>query len=136
MNQENMSKDQKEVIDVIDRMTSALQDKDIEGIMSTYETNAIIVFEPEKPVSDPAAQRQMFNQMTAMNPRYESTGQEVFVNGDIAVHFTPWSMTGMAPDGTEIKQSGLSVAVLRRQPDGNWLMIFDNPHGQHLMINQ
>ncbi len=136
MNQENMSKDQKEVIDVIDRMTSSLQEKDIEGVMSTYETNAIIVFEPEKPVSDPAAQRQMFNQMFAMNPRYESTGQEVFVNGDIAFHFTPWSMTGMAPDGTEIKQSGLSVVVLRKQPDRNWLMIFDNPHGQYLMINQ
>ena len=136
MNQENMSKDQKDVIDVIDGMTSALQDKDIEGIMSAYETNAIIVFEPEKPVSNPAAQRQIFNQMIAMDPRYESTGQEVFVNGDIAFHFTPWAMTGMAPDGTEIKQSGLSVAVLRKQPDGNWLMIFDNPHGQHLMINQ
>jgi len=136
MNQGNMSNDQKEVLDVIDRMTSALNDKDIEGIMSTYETNAIILFEPEKPVSDPAAQRQLFNQMLALNPKMEYNGHEVFVNGDIALHFTPWSMTGMAPDGTEIKQSGLSVVVLRKQPDRNWLMIFDNPHGQYLMTNQ
>ncbi len=55
------------------------------------------------------------------------------VQGDIAVHFAPWTMTGTAPDGTEIKQTGLSVAVLRKQADGNWLMVIDNPHGQHLM---
>jgi ketosteroid isomerase-like protein len=42
-------------------------------------------------------------------------------------------MTGTAPDGTPIRQSGLSVAVLRKQADGKWLMVFDNPFGQHLL---
>jgi ketosteroid isomerase-like protein len=49
------------------------------------------------------------------------------------MHFAPWTMTGKTPDGHEIKQSGLSVVVLRKQGNGKWLMVFDNPFGQHLM---
>lgn len=32
-----------------------------------------------------------------------------------------------------METGGLSVAVLRKQPDGKWLLVFDNPFGgQHL----
>lgn len=114
-------------------MTAAFHKKDIGRVMASYEKKAIVVFEPENPVSDPEAIRQGFFGFFAVNPTFEYAGHEVFVNGDIAIHFAPWTMTGKSPDGVDIKQSGLSVAVLRRQPDGKWLMLFDNPFGQHLL---
>ena len=119
-------------------MTFAFHNKDIEGVMASYEKKAVIVFEPEKPVSDPEAIRQGFFGFFAVNPKFEYSGHEVFVNGELAIHFAPWQMTGKTPDGAEIKQSGLSVAVLRKQPNGKWLMVFDNPFGQHLLesVNQ
>lgn len=40
------------------------------------------------------------------------SGHEVFVAGKTAMHLALCEMTGTAPDGTEIGQSGLSVAVL------------------------
>ena len=42
-------------------------------------------------------------------------------------------MTAKSPEGNEIKQNGLSIAVLRKQEDGEWLMIIDNPHGSFLL---
>jgi hypothetical protein len=42
-------------------------------------------------------------------------------------------MTGTAPDGSAIEQGGLSVALLRRQPDGRWLMVVDDPFGDELL---
>jgi ketosteroid isomerase-like protein len=38
-------------------------------------------------------------------------------------------MTGVAPDGSAIAGGGLSVAVLRRQAGGKWLIVIDNPFG-------
>lgn len=32
-----------------------------------------------------------------------------------------------------IEQNGFSVVVLRRQADGRWLMVIDNPFGDHLV---
>ena len=122
-----------EVMAIIDGMTTAFHRGDLDGVMSSYEDEATVVFEPENPVSDPAVMRETFQQWFRLNPQFEYSGHEVVVAGDIAVHFAPWRMNGTAPDGTEVEQSGLSVAVLRRQLDGRWLMVIDNPHGQQLL---
>jgi ketosteroid isomerase-like protein len=68
-----------------------------------------------------------------MNPIFTYSGHEVYISGDIATHIAPWTMVGEMPDGSKIEQSGLSIAVLRKQADGNWLMIQDNPNGAFLM---
>lgn len=52
--------------------------------------------------------------------------------GNVALHLAPWTMTGTLPDGTPVSQTGLSVAVMRRQPDGAWRMVIDHPYGDHL----
>lgn len=128
-----MSTEQKKVLAVIENMTNSFHSGDIEGVMASYEKSATVVFEPTKPISDLTTIREMFKGAFSINPKFSYSGHEVFISGDIAVHHAPWTMVGKAPDGTEIKQSGLSVAVLRRQSDGNWLMVIDNPHGQFLM---
>ncbi len=128
-----MKVEQQNVLNTIKRMTTAFQNKNIDKVMSCYEPNAVVVFEPESPVSDATVLREMFTGMSMANPVFTYKGHEVFINGNIATHIAPWKMKAKSPDGTEINQSGLSVAVLRKQKDGNWLMIFDNPHGQFLM---
>ena len=114
-------------------MTTAFHNGDIEGVMASYESKATVVFEPGKPVSDPAVLRDMFKGAFTLNPKFSYSGHEVFVVNDIAVHIAPWTMRGKTPDGADIEQKGLSIAVRRRQPDGKWLMVIDNPHGQYLM---
>jgi len=128
-----MSTEQLKVLNVIHKMTTAFHNSDIKGVMASYEQNATVVFEPGKPVSDATMIQKMFNGAFTLNPKFSYSGHEVFISGDIAVHYAPWTMKGTAPDGTVVKQSGLSVAVLRRQANGTWLMVIDNPHGQNLM---
>lgn len=133
MKTQNFTPDQQAVMKAILEMTSAFHRKDINGVMASYEPQALIVFEPEKAVTDPIAIQEGFFGFFAVDPKFEYSGHEVFVNGNLAMHIAPWMMTGKAPDGTAISQSGLSVAILRKQPDGRWLMIFDNPFSQYLL---
>lgn len=130
---DKMIQDQMDVLAVIEKMTASFQSGDIDAVMRSYEPNAKISFEPGKPVSDPKLARAMFEGASAMKPTFTYAGHEVIVEGGTAVHLAPWTMTATGPDGSKIEQSGLSVAVLRRQPDGGWRMIIDNPHGQRLM---
>ncbi|WP_181899542.1 YybH family protein [Flagellimonas nanhaiensis] len=129
-----ISTDQQDVLDAVESMTLAFNSKDIEGVMSSYRAGALVIFEPENPVTDHNQLREMFLGAFTISPKFEyPQGHEVFVNGDVATHIAPWVMTGTAPDGTEIKQSGLSVANLEKQFNGTWLLTFDNPHGSYLM---
>ncbi len=129
----NFNDEQKKVFSTIEKMVTAFQNKDIDGVLATYEDNAIVMFEPQKPVQGKETLRAVFTQFVGMNPQYTFSGHEIYISGDIATHTAPWKMVGQLPDGTKIEQSGLSVAVLRKQADGNWLMIQDNPHGQFLL---
>lgn len=136
MQQKTFTTEENTVMQVILDMTDYFHKKDINGVLASYEPNALIIFEPENPVSGMDAIKQGFMDFFAINPKFEYSGHEIFINGTFAMHFAPWTMTGKAPDGTKIMQSGLSVALLRKQQDGKWLMVFDNPFGQHLMDQQ
>lgn len=129
----NFDEEQKKVFSTIEKMVGAFQKKDIDGVLASYEAGAIVMFEPQKPVSGKEVLGKVFTQFVGMNPQYAFQGHEVYVSGDIATHIAPWSMKGQLPDGSKVEQSGLSIAVLRKQPDGNWLMVQDNPHGQFLL---
>lgn len=128
-----MTKDAEAVRAVVEEMTAAFQDGRIDAVMEAYEPGAAILFEPGEPLTERAAVREAFGQWSAVNPVFDYAGHEVVVAGDIALHVAPWEMTGRTPDGQEVRQSGLSVAVLRRQPDGSWKMAIDNPHGARLI---
>ena len=125
--------EQKAVYSTIEKMVKAFETKDINGVLATYEKNAIVMFEPGKPLSGHDNLKQAFSEFVKFNPKYTFKGHEVFIADDIATHIAPWDMVGTLPDGNKIEQSGLSVAILRKQLDGSWLMIQDNPHGQFLL---
>jgi ketosteroid isomerase-like protein len=75
----------------------------------------------------------MFAGFIAAGARFTFLGHDVIHAGDLAVHLTPWQMTGTGPDGSPLSGAGLSVAVLRRQPDGKWLMVIDDPYGDAIL---
>ena len=135
MQHSNFSPEQTNVMNAVLKMTEAFHKKDLDGVMASYESKAVIVFEPGMPVSDPNAIRAGFQGFFDVNPTFEYFGHEVFVNGNLAIHLAPWKMRGTTPDGQEISQSGLSIAVLKKQKDGSWLMVFDDPYGQNLLSN-
>ena len=131
-----MNIEQNKVLGTIKKMGSSYNSRDIGAVMKAYEESAVVLFEPGSPISGVTAIKSAFEGSLAINPHFDFGKHEVTIAGDIALHLTPWKMTGKTPDGHNISQSGLSVAVLRKQADGEWLMVIDNPHGQVLLVTQ
>jgi ketosteroid isomerase-like protein len=57
------------------------------------------------------------------------TVEQVLEAGDTALVSYRWQMQATAPDGTPIRQGGLSADVLRRRADGSWGVLIDDPYG-------
>lgn len=124
--------DQDQVHHLVEQMTAAFQEGHIDAVLNAYVDGAQVVFEPGNPTSGEEALRAQFTGFAAMNPEFTYIGHEVVVSGDTALHLAPWNMTATLPDGQALEQSGLSVAVMRRQPDGSWKMMIDHPYGDHM----
>lgn len=122
------------VIDTVSAMTAALESGDIDTVLSYYVDDAVVAFEPGTQMRGEQQLRDGFAAFAALTPDFRyGNGHDVMIAGDIAVHIAPWTMTGTAPDGTPVAQSGLSVATLRRQPDSSWKIAMDNPFGARLV---
>jgi ketosteroid isomerase-like protein len=122
------------VLAVVTGMTSALHRGDVDAVMASYEQDPAVVFTPGEPATSRSADARLaFEEILGVAPHFSCSGHEVVVAGDLALHLAPWTMTGTAPDGTALEQSGLSVAVLRRQPSGTWRLVIDDPYGDRLL---
>jgi len=124
---------EEQVISAVERMTEAFHRADLPGVLSAYEPDAVVAFEPGRPVSGANALREGFRMFFGFAPRFTYGGHEVLISGDCALHFAPWTMNGTGPDGGPVQQRGLSVALLRRGHDGQWRLVIDNPFGDRLL---
>jgi uncharacterized protein (TIGR02246 family) len=103
------------------------------AVAAGFEPNAVMAAQPGMTVAGTAALRGAFNQFLVIHPKITVLSEETIQAGDIALHSYTWKMTGTAPDGAPIEQSGFSTVVLRKQADGRWLMVIDNPFGDRLL---
>ncbi|MFT5787426.1 MAG: hypothetical protein ACI9KK_002792 [Ascidiaceihabitans sp.] len=118
---------------VIDTNNAAVAAGNMDDILATFEPFGVLVGQPGVHAKGTPALRAAFSQFMAIGPQISVTDHEVIQAEDIALHSSTWKMTGKTPDGFPIEQSGFSVVVLRKQTDGQWLMVIDNPFGNHLM---
>jgi uncharacterized protein (TIGR02246 family) len=90
---------------------------DAEGVAELYEEDAVLAYPPGSQTVGREAIRELWAKVLADRPHFEpEQPRPTLISGDIAL------TTTMAKDGT-----GARVQVLRRQPDGSWLRVLDQP---------
>jgi uncharacterized protein (TIGR02246 family) len=117
--------------EVLEVVAQAINSGDVDAQMAIYEPDAYFNFEPgpEGPVTGTQAIREAFAGFLAMKPNVTMKLISCNQAGDIAVIRNAWHMTCTGQDGNPTEMTGQTVVVLRRQPDGNWLVLIDNPYG-------
>src|SRR5258705_13940621 len=102
---------------------------DLEALISLYEPNAMMVPFPGEPVTGHAGIRQLLEGFLSRKGRMELTIDKIFSTEDIAIIFSSWSLGGTDLDGQPVHTAGQTSDVVRRQRDGSWLFVIDNPQG-------
>ena len=108
--------------------TDAVNRGDIDALIALYEPDAVSQPPtPDPPVSTNPARRVLFEGLLGLNPKVDLQVIRTLEGRDIAQVCGSWTLEGAAPDGSPIEMSGFYADVLRRQPDGSWLFVLDNP---------
>ena len=105
------------------------EDEDLDGLISLYEPDAVMVPEPGKTLSGSLAIRDGLQAFISLKGKLKLNVQKVIEAGDIALVFSTWTLNGTDPKGNAVALQGLTSDVLRLQNDGTWLFVIDNPYG-------
>jgi uncharacterized protein (TIGR02246 family) len=90
---------------------------DAAGIAALYEEQAVMAYPPGSQTVGRDAIRTLWEEVLAKAPRFEPEPPlPTLISGDIALTSTP------PKDGV-----GARAQVVRRQPDGTWLRLLDQP---------
>jgi uncharacterized protein (TIGR02246 family) len=90
---------------------------DAAGLAALYEEEAVMAYPPGGQTVGREAIRELWEKVLAKAPRFEPEPPlPTLVSGDIALTSTP------PKDG-----AGARAQVVRRQPDGTWLRLLDQP---------
>ncbi len=104
-------------------------DGDVDAIVSLYEPNALLIPFPGPPVQGHHAIREAIQGFLSLKGHMTLIVDKVFQTGDVALLFSTWVLKAVGPDGKPLEMTGQTSDVVRRQADGSWLYVIDNPQG-------
>lgn len=98
---------------------------DLEGLLSLYEDGAAFVPQPGSVLTDAAGLRAALQAFLDTHGTASIVSTTEAVAGDIALTHSHWRID--IPGGDVLEHT--SAEVTRRQPDGTWKYVADNPFG-------
>jgi len=98
---------------------------DLDGLVSLYEPAATFQPEPGHLVSGTAAIRESLGRYVAAGARISLVTRKLHLVGDLALMSCRAKVEGLLPGGELLATTTTEVA--RRQPDGRWLYVVDDP---------
>jgi len=101
---------------------------DIDTLVGLYEPDAVLVVNGQ-PVIGRQLIRNAYESILARRPRMTLETRSVVIFADnLAVLHGDWVLEAAPADATAKTTRGLSTEVARRQTDGSWRFVIDNPH--------
>jgi len=107
--------------------TKAFSAGDLEALVALYEPDAALVPQPGQIVTGRDAIRESLQGFLSLCGEFSLEVKSVVGTGNLALVRADWSLVGTAPGGCLVNLSGRAAEVVRRQPDGTWLYLIDNP---------
>lgn len=100
---------------------------DVDSLVALYEPNAVLVVKGQ-PVTGLLAIRTAYESILARRSRMTlKTRSVVMFDDTLAVLHGDWTVEAAAAESGKT-MSGLSTEVVRRQADGSWRFVIDNPN--------
>jgi uncharacterized protein (TIGR02246 family) len=115
--------------DIHEKFEQAFSAGDLDALVGLYEPDAVLNMTDGTILRGQAAIREAYRGLLGMKPTMTIETLHAFESNDgLAMLHGRWSMNGTNPaDGSPVQMEGRNTEVVRRQADGSWLFVIDNP---------
>ena len=111
-------------------ITEALERRNVDGVLDLFEPDGVFI-NPDSgaEIRGHDAIREALLGLFETEAKVQGTPPQVFISDDVALVLSGWVMEATGPNDQTVRPSGTATDVMRRQADGTWLYVIDNPLG-------
>lgn len=122
---------------VVEKMDLAFERGDLEALLGFYGDCAAAVLDPSGQLARGKAElRAAFQSVLQANGKITQQKTHVVEAAGIALFISYWNCTGTNPEGEPFDWQFTATTVFRREADGNWRVLIDNPFGPAVLEPQ
>lgn len=113
--------------DLHERVQTLMNEGDVDGLVALYEPDARMLRDDGTVAEGQAAIRDIWAGLVALGGQISMTTRYAVESGDIALLSNTWTFEVQGQSFSDT-----TAEVARRQADGTWLYLIDNPYaGSH-----
>jgi len=102
---------------------------DLDGVHALYDPKAVFVVKPGQVTDGPEELRAALRRLIELGARLAVHPKTFVRSDDVILALGNYTLAGHRRDGTPFDVDSRFADVLRRQPDGGWLIAVDNGFG-------
>jgi uncharacterized protein (TIGR02246 family) len=114
---------------VLETIVEGINSGNLDTLMPLYESGAAFVTQPGSLAHGSPGVRHALAGFISMKGKLDLEVTRVLEVDDLALVTGTWSFDGTGPDGEPVRLAAINADVLRRQADGTWRFVIDNPWG-------
>lgn len=114
---------------VLESIVTGINSGELDSLMPLYESDAAFVPQPGVLAHGEPGVSEALTGFISMNGELDLEVTRVLEVDDLALVIGVWSFNGTGPDGEPVHLEAKNADVLRRQADGSWRFVIDNPWG-------
>jgi ketosteroid isomerase-like protein len=115
--------------EVLASIVAGINSGDLESLLPLYESTAAFATQPGSLAHGARGIGEALGGFISMNGTLDLEVTRVLEVDDLALVIGVWSFDGTGPDGRPVRLEARNADVLRRQADGTWRFVIDNPWG-------
>src|SRR5262245_60162334 len=114
---------------VLETIVDGINAGNLETLVPLYERDAAFATQPGSLAHGASGIREALAGFISMKGKLDLEVTRVLEVDDLALVTGIWSFDGTGPDGEPVRLEANNADVLRRQADGTWRFVIDNPWG-------
>src|SRR5262245_44052878 len=114
---------------VLESIVLGINSGQLESLMPLYESEAAFATRPGSLAHGARGVRDALAGFVSMQGTLELEVTRVLEVDDLALVIGVWAFDGTGADGEPVRMAATNADVLRRQTDGSWRFVIDNPWG-------